>query len=94
MWSARAAPSEPVEAKELVAGPINHLTADDLDAFHSASLTDLARAHLEECQECRSMALLDRIILKPPRRGFTVDPDVVDARHCRGRFVSLGSQVR
>jgi predicted anti-sigma-YlaC factor YlaD len=43
--------------------PINHLTADDLDAFHSASLTDLARAHLEECEECRSMALLDRSIL-------------------------------
>jgi hypothetical protein len=43
--------------------PINHLTADDLDAFHSASLTDQAREHLEECEECRSMALLDRSIL-------------------------------
>lgn len=43
--------------------PINHLTADDLDAFHSASLNDQAREHLEECEECRSMALLDRSIL-------------------------------
>lgn len=58
--------------------PINHLTADDLDAFHSASLTDLAREHLEECEECRSMALLDRDILDAlatlpvyaPRPGF------------------------
>ncbi len=43
--------------------PVNHLTADDLDAFHSASLTAAAREHIEECEECRSMALLDRRIL-------------------------------
>ena len=43
--------------------PINHLTADDLDAFHSASLTVAAREHLEECAECRTMALQDRVVL-------------------------------
>ena len=43
--------------------PINHLTADDLDAFHTASLTESAREHLEECTECRNMALLDHAVL-------------------------------
>jgi len=43
--------------------PINHLTADDLDAFHSASLTIEAREHLEECEECRCLALLDHAVL-------------------------------
>ncbi len=43
--------------------PINHLTADDLDAFHSASLTIEAREHLEECAECRAMALQDKALL-------------------------------
>lgn len=44
--------------------PINHLTADDLDAFHSASLTTQAQEHLDECEECRTMALLDRRVLE------------------------------
>ncbi len=43
--------------------PINHLTADDLDAFHTASLTAHAREHIEECVECRNMALLDHAVL-------------------------------
>ena len=43
--------------------PINHLTADDLDAFHSASLTVESREHLEECAECRALALSDRALL-------------------------------
>jgi len=43
--------------------PINHLTADDLDAFHAASLTVEAREHIEECEECRTMALLDHAVL-------------------------------
>lgn len=43
--------------------PVNHLTADDLDAFHSASLSPLAREHLAECEECRTMAQLDRVVL-------------------------------
>jgi len=43
--------------------PINHLTADDLDAFHSASLSVEAKEHLEECEECRAMALLDQRVL-------------------------------
>jgi hypothetical protein len=43
--------------------PVNHLTADDLDAFHSASLSAPAREHLVECEECRTMAHLDRVVL-------------------------------
>lgn len=43
--------------------PINHLTAEDLDAFHSASLSAESRQHLEECAECRSLALSDRALL-------------------------------
>jgi predicted anti-sigma-YlaC factor YlaD len=43
--------------------PANHLTADDLDAFHAASLTAAAKEHLEACEECRTMALLDRALL-------------------------------
>src|SRR5512147_1165814 len=43
--------------------PVNHLTADDLDAFHSASLSDAAREHLDECEACRTMAHLDAMVL-------------------------------
>jgi hypothetical protein len=43
---------------------VNHLTADDLDAFHAASLSASARAHLETCEECRAMAQLDRAVLE------------------------------
>ena len=43
--------------------PINHLTAEDLDAFHSASLSAEARTHLDECAECRALALTDRALL-------------------------------
>src|ERR1043166_5502506 len=58
--------------------PINHLTAEDLDAFHSASLSVEARAHLDECEECRTMAELDRVVVDSlaalpafhPREGF------------------------
>lgn len=44
--------------------PVNHLTADDLDAFHSASLSASAREHLAECEACRTMAELDRSVLE------------------------------
>ena len=58
--------------------PINHLTADDLDAFHSASLSVAAREHLDECAECRTLirqdqALLDALATLPafePSPGF------------------------
>ena len=43
--------------------PVYHLTADDLDAFHSASFPAHAREHLAECEECRTMAQLDRAVL-------------------------------
>ena len=59
--------------------PTKHLTADDLDAFHSASLSVEARQHLEECAECRNLAFADRAVLGAlarlpvfePSAGFT-----------------------
>ena len=58
--------------------PINHLTAEDLDAFHSASLSPEAREHLGECAECRTLTERDRRLLAAlehlpsfaPSRGF------------------------
>ena len=44
--------------------PIQHLTADDLDAFHSASLSIAAREHLDECAECRALVTTDAALLK------------------------------
>jgi hypothetical protein len=44
--------------------PIRHLTAEDLDAFHSASLTLEAKQHLNECTECRSLVERDRALLE------------------------------
>ncbi|MGH7560905.1 MAG: hypothetical protein ACRENB_07785 [Gemmatimonadales bacterium] len=39
------------------------MTADDLDAFHSASSTVEARVHLAECDECRAMVEMDRLVV-------------------------------
>ena len=44
--------------------PIRHLTAEDLDAFHSASLSSEATQHLDECAECRSLVERDRALLE------------------------------
>jgi hypothetical protein len=44
--------------------PIRHLTAEDLDAFHSASLSPEATSHLDECAECRSLVERDRELLE------------------------------
>lgn len=59
--------------------PVNHLTADDLDAFHSASLSNNAREHLDECAECTALIrqdqdLVNRLAMLPafePSAGFT-----------------------
>lgn len=58
--------------------PIRHLTADDLDAFHSASLSPDANQHIAECVECRALlqqdiALVQALEALPvfvPRKGF------------------------
>ncbi|HEV8599185.1 MAG TPA: hypothetical protein VGQ69_07465 [Gemmatimonadales bacterium] len=55
--------------------PINHLTADDLDAFHSASLSTESLKHLEECAECRSLALADRALLDALARLPSFEPN-------------------
>jgi hypothetical protein len=59
--------------------PINHLTAEDLDAFHSASLSNEALQHLDECTDCRTMLQQDAALLVAlaqlpalePSSGFT-----------------------
>ena len=43
--------------------PIKHLTADDLDAFHSASLSVEDQKHLEECEDCRALVQQDSALL-------------------------------
>lgn len=58
--------------------PPKHLTADDLDAFHSEALGSDVRAHLDTCAECRDLVVLDRRVLAmlaqmpslAPRAGF------------------------
>jgi len=65
--------------------PINHLTADDLDAFHTASLTDQAREHIEECAECRHMALLDHAVLNALAALPSYAPAPVFADHVMAR---------
>ena len=44
--------------------PIQHLTAEDLDAFHSASLNPTAAKHIQECQECRTLLEQDRVLVE------------------------------
>jgi hypothetical protein len=65
--------------------PINHLTADDLDAFHAASLTVEAREHLEECEECRTMALLDHAVLNALASLPSCAPRAEFAEHVMAR---------
>lgn len=58
--------------------PPNHLTADDLDAFHTEALRSEMRIHLESCEDCRRLVILDRDVLSQmnrlpsygPRPGF------------------------
>lgn len=64
--------------------PVNHLTADDLDAFHSASLSDAAREHLAECEDCRKMAELDRAVLA----ALATLPSYAPAPHFADRVVA------
>jgi hypothetical protein len=40
--------------------PTQHLTIEDLDAFHSESLPPEAQRHLLECDECRTLVERDR----------------------------------
>ncbi len=44
--------------------PTQHFTADDLDAFHSASLSSEALQHLHECGECRALVEKDRAVVR------------------------------
>lgn len=59
--------------------PVKHLTADDLDAFHSEALTREMQLHLETCEDCRFLVAADRELVEllgrlpayEPREGFT-----------------------
>ena len=58
--------------------PTQHFTADDLDAFHTEALSNEMQLHLETCEDCRRLAVLDRRVLAMmdrlpsfgPRDGF------------------------
>lgn len=54
--------------------PTPHLTADDLDAFHSASLSIEATAHLESCAECRTLAERDHALVAALGRLPSFEP--------------------
>jgi len=87
--------------------PIQHLTAEDLDAFHSASLSPQSLQHLDECQDCRSLVERDRLVLQmletleplSPREGFAdrvlaqVARPAVVAVPVRRRPVALAASV-
>ncbi len=88
--------------------PTPHLTAEDLDAFHSASLSPIASRHLDECADCRLLverdrALLDRLETLPSfaPRGDLADrvlaqigrPAVLPARTTRPRALALAATV-
>jgi len=59
--------------------PTKHLTADDLDAFHTEALSSEMRMHFESCEDCRRLAALDREVVVmlqqvpsfSPRAGFS-----------------------
>ncbi len=44
--------------------PTKHLTADDLDAFHSGSSIQEMQLHLETCAECQQLIALDQRVLE------------------------------
>ena len=60
--------------------PTKHLTADDLDSFHSASMNTEMRLHLETCEQCRELVTTDAVVIEalsvlPP---FSVPPSFSD----------------
>jgi hypothetical protein len=60
--------------------PIQHLTAEDLDAFHSASLSMESRKHLDECVDCRKLVQQDQSLLAmlDALPGFAPRADLAD----------------
>ena len=58
----RAVPP-PYETTLMTPWPTKHFTADDLDAFHSEALSSEMQLHLETCEDCRTLAVLDRQVL-------------------------------
>lgn len=60
--------------------PTQHLTADDLDAFHSGALSSEMRLHLETCDACRALGANDFEVVSALERlrPFAPAPGFVD----------------
>ncbi|MBM4188410.1 MAG: hypothetical protein FJ206_14000 [Gemmatimonadetes bacterium] len=54
--------------------PAKHLTADDLDAFHSEALTKEMQLHLETCEDCRYLVAADRELVELLGRLPVLEP--------------------
>jgi hypothetical protein len=44
--------------------PTKHLTADELDSFHSASVSGEAQLHVETCTDCQRLVAADRALVQ------------------------------
>ena len=51
-----------------------HLTADELDAFHTESLNRVVQLHLETCGECRQLVAADRRVVTELNRLPALNP--------------------
>ena len=60
--------------------PTQHLTSDDLDAFHSEALSADMQLHLETCAQCQGLVAADRFVLDGLARvpHLAPRPDLVD----------------
>ena len=54
--------------------PTNHFTADDLDSFHTEALSSEMQLHLETCDDCRHLVVLDRQVLAMMNRLPSLGP--------------------
>lgn len=70
--------------------PAPHLTADDLDAFHSGSLASDVRLHLETCEACRSLAAADLELV----RGLESLPSFAPSEDFADRVMARVSIVK
>src|SRR5262245_49484861 len=73
--------------------PTKHLTADDLDAFHSEALSGDVRLHLETCDDCRRLITNDRFVLDQLGRLPAYQPSLSFAERVMTR-VSIGAPAK
>lgn len=70
--------------------PAPHLTADDLDAFHSGALASDVQLHLETCESCRSLAAADLEVV----RGLQSLPSFAPGRDFADRVMAQVAIVK